>query len=193
MTARETAQKIAVVLQEHPTDFGLTVSEIVTLGRTPHHVGFGGSSGARDGQVVEAAIDQMELRSCANRTFGTLSGGERQRVMIARALAQEPSVLVLDEPTNHLDIRHQLEIIDLLKNLPLTIISSLHDLNMAADTCDEVVMLKDGHLLSVGTPDVAFSADAVSRTFEVMANYERLAPSDKNLLTFNLKNEENYP
>ena len=193
MTARETARKIAVVLQEHPTDFGLTVSEIVTLGRTPHHVGFGGSSGARDGQVVEAAIDQMELRSCSNRTFGTLSGGERQRVMIARALAQEPSVLVLDEPTNHLDIRHQLEIIDLLKNLPLTIISSLHDLNMAADTCDEVVILKDGHLLSVGTPDVAFSADAVSRTFEVMANYERLAPSDKNLLTFNLKNEENYP
>ena len=64
---------------------------------------------------------------------------------------------------------------------------------MAADTCDEVVILKDGHLLSVGTPDVAFSADAVSRTFEVMANYERLAPSDKNLLTFNLKNEENYP
>ena len=73
--------------------------------------------------------------------------------MIARALAQEPSVLVLDEPTNHLDIRHQLEIID---SLPLTIISSLHDLNMAADTCDEVVILKDGHLLSVGTPDVAF-------------------------------------
>ena len=153
MTARETARKIAVVLQEHPTDFGLTVSEIVTLGRTPHHVGFGGSSGARDGQVVEAAIDQMELRSCSNRTFGTLSGGERQRVMIARALAQEPSVLVLDEPTNHLDIRHQLEIIDLLKNLPLTIISSLHDLNMAADICDEGVILQDGNLKGSGLPE----------------------------------------
>ena len=143
---------------------------------------------------IRAALGRFQFSSDQVGTkLKQLSGGERQRVMIARALAQEPSVLVLDEPTNHLDIRHQLEIIDLLKSLPLTIISSLHDLNMAADTCDEVVILKDGHLLSVGTPDVAFSADAVSRTFEVMANYERLAPSDKNLLTFNLKNEENYP
>ena len=188
MTARDTAKKVAVVLQEHPTDFGLTVRELVALGRTPHHIGFGGGNGGRDEQVVEAALQRMEVRTFSNRSFGTLSGGERQRVMVARALAQEPSILVLDEPTNHLDIRHQLEILKLIKDLPLTIISSLHDLNMAADTCDEVAILKDGHLLGIGTPKAVFSADAISGTFEVAASYERLAPSDKNLLTFNLKN-----
>ena len=188
MTARDTAKKVAVVLQEHPTDFGLTVRELVALGRTPHHIGFGGGNGGRDEQVVEAALQRMEVRTFSNRSLGTLSGGERQRVMVARALAQEPSILVLDEPTNHLDIRHQLEILELIKDLPLTIISSLHDLNMAADTCDEVAILKDGHLLDIGTPEAVFSADAISGTFEVAASYERLAPSDKNLLTFNLKN-----
>ena len=188
MTARDTAKKVAVVLQEHPTDFGLTVRELVALGRTPHHIGFGGGNGGRDEQVVEAALQRMEVRTFSNRSLGTLSGGERQRVMVARALAQEPSILVLDEPTNHLDIRHQLEILKLIKDLPLTIISSLHDLNMAADTCDEVAILKDGHLLGIGTPKAVFSADAISGTFEVAASYERLAPSDKNLLTFNLKN-----
>jgi len=188
MTARDTARKVAVVLQEHPTDFGLTVREIVTLGRTPHHVGFGGSNGARDEQVVESALHRMDVRNFSNRSLGTLSGGERQRVMVARALAQEPSILVFDEPTNHLDIRHQLEILKLIKDLPLTIISSLHDLNIAADTCDEVAILKDGNLLGFGTPEAVFSADAISGTFEVAASYERLAPSDKNLLTFSLKN-----
>ena len=188
MTARDTAKKVAVVLQEHPTDFGLTVRELVALGRTPHHIGFGGGNGGRDEQVVEAALQRMEVKTFSNRSLGTLSGGERQRVMVARALAQEPSILVLDEPTNHLDIRHQLEILKLIKDLPLTIISSLHDLNMAADTCDEVAILKDGHLLGIGTPKAVFSADAISGTFEVAASYERLAPSDKNLLTFNLKN-----
>ena len=188
MTARSAARKVAAVLQEQPTDFALTVREIVNLGRTPHSVGFGGSNGARDALIVDAALHRMDLSSFSNRSLGTLSGGERQRVMVARALAQEPCVLVLDEPTNHLDIRHQLETLELIKDLPLTIITSLHDLNMAAEICDEVVILKDGHLMGFGMPDAVFSAEAISGTFEVTASYERLAPSAKNLLTFNLKN-----
>jgi len=118
--------------------------------------------------------------------LSTLSGGERQRVMVARALAQEPAVLVLDEPTNHLDIRHQLEILKLIRDLPLTIITSLHDLNMASEICDKVVMLKDGHVLRCGIPDDVFSAEAISGTFAVTASHERTVPSDKNLITFKL-------
>jgi iron complex transport system ATP-binding protein len=188
MTARSAARKVAAVLQEQPTDFALTVREIVNLGRTPHSVGFGGSDGARDALIVDAALHRMDLSSFSNRSLGTLSGGERQRVMVARALGQEPCVLVLDEPTNHLDIRHQLETLELIKDLPLTIITSLHDLNMAAEICDEVVILKDGRLLGYGVPGAVFSAEAISGTFEVAASHERLAPSNKSLLTFNLKN-----
>jgi iron complex transport system ATP-binding protein len=185
--ARMAARKVAAVLQEQPTDFALTVREIVTLGRTPHHVGFGGSNGAQDGHVVDAVLNRMGLNCFSNRSLGTLSGGERQRVMVARALAQEPCVLVLDEPTNHLDIRHQLKILELIKNLPITIVTSLHDLNMAADICDEVLILKDGHLKGSGVPEAVFSAEAISGTFQVVASYERLVPSDKNLITFNRK------
>ena len=82
------ARKVAAVLKERPTDFALTVREIVTLGRTPHHVGFGGSNGAQDRHIVDSALNRMDLNGFSNRSLGTLSGGERLRVMVARALAQ---------------------------------------------------------------------------------------------------------
>ena len=108
--------------------------------------------------------------------------------MIARALAQEPSILVLDEPTNHLDIRHQLEVLQLIRDLPITIITSLHDLNMAIAACDEVILLKEGNLIDFGTPDDVFTAKTIAAAFNVDANYEQLIPSNKNHLTFHLRN-----
>ena len=186
MSARETARKVAAVLQEQPTDFALTVREIVALGRTPHRKGFGGTNGARDAGIIHAALERLDLVKFANRQLGTLSGGERQRVMVARALAQEPRLLVLDEPTNHLDIRHQLEVLKLIRDLPLTIVTSLHDLNMAAATCDEALLLKGGRLLGFGPPETVFREDTVSDAFRVTARHERLAPSDTDHLTFHL-------
>jgi iron complex transport system ATP-binding protein len=186
MTARAVACKVAAVLQEQPTDFALTVYEIVGLGRTPHRIGFGGNNGERDALVIDAALNQLGLRDFASQSLGTLSGGERQRVMVARALAHEPNVLILDEPTNHLDIRHQLEILELIRDLPLTIITSLHDLNMAAEVCDDVLILKEGQMLGFGIPESVFSAKTISSTFHVAASYEQLTPSEKKLLTYNL-------
>ncbi len=186
LSAREAAQSVAAVLQEQPTDFALNVREIVALGRTPHLRGFGGMSGAKDAAITQDALDRLELSRFAHRRLGTLSGGERQRVMVARALAQEPRLLILDEPTNHLDIRHQLEVLALIRDLPLTIVTSLHDLNMAASVCDDVLMIQGGHPLGFGPPHSVLTEDNVSTAFCVTARQERLAPSDTNHLTFQL-------
>lgn len=186
MSARKVACQVAAVLQEQPTDFSLTVREIVALGRTPHRKGFGGASGARDKEIVADALNRLDLGSFSNRHLSTLSGGERQRVMVARALAQQPRLLILDEPTNHLDIRHQLEVLELIKDLPLTIVTSLHDLNMAAGVCDDVLLLKTGHPVSFGPPETVFTASALSQAFSVSARQEKLAPSNTKHLTFHL-------
>ncbi len=186
LSARDTARKVAAVLQEQPTDFALTVREIVALGRTPHRTGFGGASGRRDAEIIASALERLGLGGFAERHLGTLSGGERQRVMVARSLAQEPQLLILDEPTNHLDIRHQLEVLKLIRDLPLTIVTSLHDLNMAADVCDHVLLLDDGKAVGFGAPLDVFSEIAISKAFHVTARHELLAPSNTKHMTFHL-------
>ncbi|MEQ5870771.1 ABC transporter ATP-binding protein [Sagittula sp. NFXS13] len=189
LSARVAAQRIAAVLQEQPSDFALTVGQIVALGRTPHRRGFGGSTGARDQQIITQVLDRLDLHGLADRHLGALSGGERQRVMVARALAQEPHLLILDEPTNHLDIRHQLEVLQLIRDLPLTIVTSLHDLNLAAGICDTILMLDAGRMVGFGAPDTVLSEGAVSRVFRVDARRERLAPSNTDHLSFHLQTQ----
>ncbi len=186
LSARQVARSIATVLQEQPSDFSLTVKEVVSLGRTPYSNFFGGSSGDYNDRIVQASLDQLSLSNFSNRYLKTLSGGERQRVMVARALAQEPSLLILDEPTNHLDIRQQLEIINLLKKLPITIITSLHDLNMAANICDDILILKNGHPLGFGKPNIILSEKNISKAFTIKACHEVLIPSNSNQITFHL-------
>jgi len=184
---RTAARKVAAVLQEQPGAFGLTVRDIVTLGRTPHDVGVL-TPGAYDAEIVDAAIRRMDLEVLADRDIGTLSGGERQRATVARALAQQPQVLVMDEPTNHLDIRHQLEILSLIRTLGLTIVVSLHDLNMAAQVCDTVLLLEKGHCKGFGPPQDVLSETLVSRTFQVRARRETLSFNQTQHLSFQLPN-----
>ncbi|NKW91339.1 ABC transporter ATP-binding protein [Rhodobacteraceae bacterium R_SAG9] len=185
ISAKVAASKVAAVLQEQPGAFGLSVRDIVALGRTPHRSGLS-SEGAKDAEIIEAAIERMQLETLVARDFDTLSGGERQRVMVARALAQQPQVLVMDEPTNHLDIRHQLEILSLIRSLGLTIVVSLHDLNMAADVCDAILLLKDGHCQGFGSADDVLSEQLVSDTFSVTAQRQVLSVSQNQHLTFHL-------
>ena len=182
---REVARMVAAVLQEQPTDFALTVREIVALGRTPFRAGLV-VGGARDKAIIEATLDGLDLRPFADRAFGTLSGGERQRVMVARALAQEPKLLVLDEPTNHLDIRHQLDVMALIRHLDMTIVVSLHDLNMAASVCDQVVLLDKGKAGCFGCPSEVLTEQSVSGAFNVDAHLEQLSPSAQSHFTYHL-------
>ena len=176
MGAPEAARHLAAVLQEQPTDFALTARQIVALGRLPHQRGWGAglsTPGGEDAAIINAAIRRMDLDAMADRAFGTLSGGERQRVMVARALAQEPRVIVLDEPTNHLDIRHQLELLALLKGLGLTVIATLHDLTLAAEFAERVLILRDGRILADGPPDKALTEATLAQAFNVQARIDR--------------------
>ena len=187
MSAVGAARRIAAVLQEQASAFGLTVREIVRLGRTPHRSGFA-PSGTGDEQVVDSVLTMLSLHTLASRDFGTLSGGERQRVMVARALAQDPQVLILDEPTNHLDVRHQLEVVSLIHNLGLTIVVSMHDLNMATGVCDDVLILKNGHPQGFGPPQSLLTDTLVSDTFRVDARREHLASNGASHFSFTLPN-----
>ncbi|MFN4202200.1 MAG: ABC transporter ATP-binding protein [Tabrizicola sp.] len=177
MKVPEAARIVAAVLQEQPTDFALTARQIVSLGRLPHRKGFG--PGTLDNAVVEASLRRMDLTAFADRAFGTLSGGERQRVMVARALAQEPRVIVLDEPTNHLDIRHQLELLALLRRLGLTVITTLHDLTLAAEFADRVLVLSQGRIIADAPPDQALSEATIARAFNVTARVDRTGPAPR--------------
>ena len=185
MPPRRAAKLVAAVLQEQASGFGLTVEEMITLGRTPHRQRYFAPD-LNDTAVTEHVIDRLGLSQIAQRPFDTLSGGERQRVMVARALAQEPHILIMDEPTNHLDIRHQLQVIDLIRNLDLTIVVSLHDLNMAAEVCDKILLLENGHPQGFGPPAELLTETLVSAAFGVEARRERLAPSNQSHLTFHL-------
>ena len=180
--AQEAACLVAAVLQEQPTDFALTVRQIVALGRLPHRKGWGAAlsaPGSQDATIIAAALCRMDLDQMADRAFGTLSGGERQRVMVARALAQEPQVLVLDEPTNHLDIRHQLELLALLRGLGLTVILTLHDLTLAAEFADRIVVLHQGRILADGPADRALDEPTLARAFNVSARVDRTGPAPR--------------
>jgi iron complex transport system ATP-binding protein len=162
---------VAAVLQEQPTDFALTTREIVSLGRLPHRQSMG--PGLRDKAITDAALLRMDLAHLADRRFGTLSGGERQRVMVARALAQEPRILILDEPTNHLDIRHQLELLRLLRGLGLAVVCTLHDLTLAAEFADRVLILQDGRIIADAPPGQALTEATISQAFDVATRIDR--------------------
>lgn len=156
--ARELARRMAVVPQETALDFPFSVMEVVLMGRSPHLAAIGFES-ARDVGIAEQALAQAGVADLAGRRFHELSGGEKQRVVIARALAQEPEVLLLDEPATFLDLRHVVEIFDLLADLGderrMTVIVVLHDLNLAALYCRRLAFLKGGRLLAAGpTGDV---------------------------------------
>ena len=176
MAASEAARHLAAVLQEQPADFALTARQIVALGRLPHRKAWGNgraTPGGADAAIIGSLIQRMDLTGMADRPFATLSGGERQRVMVARALAQEPRIIVLDEPTNHLDIRHQLELLALLKGLGLTVIATLHDLTLAAEFAERVLILREGRILADGPPEEVLTEVTLAQAFNVRARIDR--------------------
>lgn len=168
MSVRSSAKKMAVVAQHNYYNFDFSVREVVLMGRAPHKKALERDN-AEDYAIVEQALKTVEMDSFAERTFSTLSGGEQQRVILARALAQQTPALILDEPTNHLDITHQLMLMKLVKGLNVTVISAIHDLNIAAAYCDKIYVLKDGLLEGCGTPGEVLTPALIKRIYQVDA------------------------
>lgn len=183
MSSRETSQHLAVVSQESPVTFDFKVSEIVFMGRTPHKR-FLEADTKHDEDIIDAALEKVGMQDFKQRSFSSLSGGEKQRVMIARALAQEAKVLILDEPTNHLDIHHQIQILDLIHELNITVIAALHDLNLAATYCDRIYVMNQGEIVAAGFPDELLTKQLLKKIFKVNADIQIHPLTKKIQITF---------
>lgn len=166
LSPRESAQRMAVVRQESSVEFDFSVMEIVLMGRSPHKRLFQADT-EEDGRICEDALARVGMQSYSRRSFFTLSGGEKQRVLIARALAQQAQFLVLDEPTNHLDVRYQLQVMDLVKTLGISVVAALHDLNIAAMYCDRLNVINGGEIVASGTPDDILNPGLIREVFGV--------------------------
>ncbi|HER54366.1 MAG TPA: ABC transporter ATP-binding protein [Candidatus Bathyarchaeota archaeon] len=164
------ARQMAVVPQTSPVSFDFTSLEVVLMGRNPHMTRFK-MEGKSDLDIAKNAMKLTRTWEFADRPITELSGGERQRVIIARALTQEPKILLLDEPTTHLDISNQLEILDLIKQLSeeknMLVVAVFHDFNLAARYCESIILMKKGKIVAVGDADETLTAENVKEVFSV--------------------------
>lgn len=168
--AMELARVLTVVPQNPELPAAFTSWEMVLMGRTPF-LGWLGKESEKDRAIVQRAMIDTGTWPLAKRGIHQLSGGERQRVIIARALAQEPHVLLLDEPTAHLDINHQIETMNLITQLveerQLAGLVIFHDLNLASHFCDELVLLQNGTVLAHGAPEQVLTKTAIRQAYNV--------------------------
>lgn len=165
---RVLARRLAAMPQEHPAEFELTAHDVTAMGRAPHQRRLGGDRRG-DERIVLTSLELLGLADMAARPFTQLSGGEKQRVLLARALAQEPELLVLDEPTNHLDMRHQFDVLALIRRLGMTVITALHDLNLAARFCHRLYILDTGRVAATGPPTDVLTTPLLAQVYGVPA------------------------
>ncbi len=169
MSYRQSAKSIAVLAQHNYYNFEFSVRDVVLMGRSPHKKAMERDN-AEDYRIVDEALETVGMLHFRDRSFQTLSGGEQQRVILARALAQQTPCLILDEPTNHLDIKYQLQLLDIVKGLNRTVISAIHDLNIAAMYCTRLVVMKDGHIITQGSPREVLTPELIRQVYEVEAS-----------------------
>ena len=173
ISSKDRAKKIAVLAQESGGQFDFSVQQVVEMGRYPHKNTLENYS-KHDLEIVDRVLYEMKLDNYRERSFNTLSGGEKQRVLIARLLVQESKFIILDEPTNHLDIGHQIEIMNIIKKMGVTVLSAIHDMNMAAIYCDKLVIMKKGEVITQGSVEETLTSEMLKDLFNVDAEIHNL-------------------
>lgn len=182
MKFKELAKKVAVVSQNPEISF-ITVEDFVLLGRIPHYKSFQLLETKKDLEVAEECLALTDTFKLKDKLMGEISGGERQLTFIARALTQQPKLLLLDEPTTHLDITHQIGILDLLKRLnkefELTVIMVLHDLNLASEYCHRLLMMNEGQIHQIGSPQEVLTYQVIEEVYKTVVVVEKSPISSK--------------
>ena len=186
MPRRTRARILALVEQDSSTELPLTVAEVVALGRIPHQGVFGDVT-QTDRDIVARALESAGMHEFANRHITGLSGGERQRVLLARALAQEPTLLLLDEPTNHLDVAAQLGTLELLRSLSsggVSVLAALHDLTLTAQYSDQVIVLNRGRVIAAGPTATTLTSELIGDVYEVRADVIQHPRTGRGIVAF---------
>ena len=186
LPARQVARSLAVVPQENPISFGFTALEIVLMGRNPH-LGRLQGAGPADLELARQAMERANVWHLADRPVNELSGGERQRVIIAQALAQDTGLLLLDEPTQHLDINHQLSLLEMLSEMcsrGLAVVMVMHDLNLASQYCDRLIVIRRGREFTRGTPAEVITSAMLLEVFGVGSIVTRHAVTERPYVIF---------
>lgn len=163
---KETAKKLAVVAQHNEIGFDFSVIDMVLIGRSPHKR-FMERDNPKDYEIAMKSLKRVGMEEFKDRSFNSLSGGEKQRIILARALAQDTKCLILDEPTNHLDIKYQLQFMSIAKELDITVIAAIHDLNLAALYCDKLYALKKGKIIDYGSPRKILTRELIKDIYDV--------------------------
>ncbi|GGA70061.1 ABC cobalamin uptake system ATPase BtuD [Neiella marina] len=171
-SSSERARKLAVVTQQADVDPSWTVEQLIATGLIPYKRWFQANNAA-DHDLMSSILNQVGLADKRQRPLSTLSGGELQRALIAKALVQKPQCLLLDEPTNHLDSQYQLTLMKWIKQLDISVIASVHDINMAARFCDDLLMLKHGCLLAFGAVEEVFTCTNLTALFDHPVRVDR--------------------
>ncbi|MCQ2069716.1 MAG: ABC transporter ATP-binding protein [archaeon] len=171
-TIRDSSLKTAVVPQHTYSPFDFKVRDVVMMGRAPHKKSMEFDT-QEDFDIADECLRKVGMYEFAERSFSTLSGGEQQRIVLARAMAQKTPCMVLDEPTNHLDVKYQLQLMDVVKDLHLTVLSALHDLNIAAEYCDRLYLLKNGKVYTSGTPEEVLTPENIMDVYGVRASVRK--------------------
>lgn len=165
----ETAKKMAVVAQHNEQNFDFSVFDMVLMGRSPHKNFFEGDT-SEDIKIAKDSISKVGMEGFESRSYNSLSGGEKQRVILARALAQNTECIILDEPTNHLDIRYQIQFMEIANSLGITVVSAMHDLNLALTYCEYIFAIKDGKLYDYGKPQNIITEKLIEDLYKVKSN-----------------------